>query len=206
MLNRLLLPFLFVTQLASAQSDQDAAHGGTALAGMVHKIEAEPMPGSSVEHEEALVDSLYAAPDVRLLWSEHGQLKRQTRELLDILNSSDVYGLHPGDYGADSLPVFAAQLSGQSPTDDWQRFDIRLSRAAIRLITQLHFGRIDPRAAGFELTPPRDYFNAASVVSQIAVAPKVLDAVTAVEPRFYHYALLKAALAKYRVLATGTPL
>jgi murein L,D-transpeptidase YcbB/YkuD len=206
MLIRLLLSLWIATQAAPAQSTQNTEQGSATLPAAVDEIEAEPLPGSSVEHERAMLESLYAAPDALLLWSEHERLSRQARELLEILKSSEAYGLRPSDYGVDRLLASATELSNDSPAVDWAQFDVRLSRAAIRLITHLHFGRIDPRAAGFELMQSRGEFNVASVVAGIASAPKVTDAVMAIEPRFFHYALLKTALAQYRALAADPSL
>ena len=76
-----------------------------------------------------------------------------------------------------------------------------LTRAAIRLITHLHYGRVDPRLAGFELQESRDDLDVAATAAALASAASVSTAVAASEPRFYHYGLLKAALARYRALA-----
>ena len=103
MLIRLLLSLWIATQAARAQSTQDTEQGSATLPAAVHEIEAEPLPGSSVEHERAMLESVYAAPDALLLWSEHERLSRQARELLDILKSSEAYGLRPSDYDVDRL-------------------------------------------------------------------------------------------------------
>jgi L,D-transpeptidase YcbB len=206
MLRRLLFLIWIAAQLTLASSAQGTEQESGALAAAVREIEMEPLPGSSVEHERSVLESLYFAPAASLLWSEQKRLTKQTLELLDVLKSSDAYGLRPDDYGTSFLVVSATKLSGNSPVIEWQQFDIRLTRAAIRLITQLHFGRIDPRAVGFELTQPRAEFNVAIVVTGIASAPNVTDAVAGIEPHFVHYALLKAALAKYRALAVNSSL
>ena len=201
MLIRLLLALWIAIQAAPAQCGQNEGRPGSAeLAAAVQQIEAEPLPASSVEHERAMLESLYSAPDEHLLWSEHAQLSRQARELLGILNSTEAYGLRPRDYGVDTLLASSMDLSSESWPADWAQFDVRLSRAAIRLISHLHLGRIDPRAADFELTPPRGDFNAAAIVAAIASAPNVADAVMTIEPRFFHYSLLKKSLAQYRAL------
>jgi murein L,D-transpeptidase YcbB/YkuD len=172
----------------------------------VQQIEAEPLPASSVQHEDAMLESLYSSPDEHLLWSDHAQLSRQARELLDILKSTEAYGLRPRDYGVDGLLASSMVLSSNSWPGDWLQFDVRLSRAAIRLISHLHLGRIDSRAADFELSPPLGDFNAAAIVAGIASAPNVADAVMTIEPRFFHYALLKKALAQYRALSADPSL
>jgi hypothetical protein len=62
MLIRLLLSLWIATQAAPAQSTQDTEQGSATLPAAVHEIEAEPLPGSGVEHERAMLESLYAAP------------------------------------------------------------------------------------------------------------------------------------------------
>lgn len=205
MLIRLLLSLWIAAQAIPAQTAQVTGQGG-GIGALVQEIEAQPLPGTRVEREEAMLDTIYAATGPRLLWSEHQQLSTQARQLLDILKSSESYGLRPSDYGVDALLASELQLPGGSAVTDWERFDVRMSRAAIRLITHLHFGRIDPRAAGFELAQARDAFDVAATVAAIASTQDVADALTALEPDFVHYRLLKTALARYRALAADPAL
>jgi murein L,D-transpeptidase YcbB/YkuD len=207
MLIRLFLSLCIATQAVPARCTQNYGRPGRAeLAAVVQQIEAEPLPASSVQHEDAMLESLYSSPDEHLLWSDHAQLSRQARELLDILKSTEAYGLRPRDYGVDGLLASSMVLSSNSWPGDWLQFDVRLSRAAIRLISHLHLGRIDSRAADFELSPPLGDFNAAAIVAGIASAPNVADAVMTIEPRFFHYALLKKSLAQYRALSADPSL
>jgi len=136
------------TAVIDSRQRPDRGSRQTALAEMARAIEAEPVPGSRVEQERSMLESLYPATDAHALWTEHQRLSPQARELLDILASSESYGLRPSDYLADALRAAALELSTNSRANDWQQVDVRLSRAAIRLISHLHFGRIDPRIAG----------------------------------------------------------
>jgi murein L,D-transpeptidase YcbB/YkuD len=70
----------------------------------------------------------------------------------------------------------------------------------------LHYGRIDPRTAGFELVSARADLDVSAGVAALVSAPDMRQAITAAEPQFYHYALLKKALARYRVLAADRTL
>lgn len=207
MLIRLVLWLCIAIQAVPAHcAPNDGSPGRAGMAAIVQQIEAEPLLGSSVQREGAMLESLYSSPDEHLLWSDHARLSRQARELLDVLNSTEAYGLRPRDYGVDGLLASSMVLSSGSSPGDWLQFDVRLSRAAIRLISHLHLGRIDPRAADFELSPPPGDFNAAAVVVGIASAPNVADAVMTIEPRFFHYALLKKSLAQYRALSVDPSL
>ncbi len=76
-----------------------------------------------------------------------------------------------------------------------------MTRGALRLVSELHYGRIDPRAAGFEMPRRSHRLDVAATVAALASAGNVGAAIAAVEPPYYHYRLLVRALAKYRALA-----
>jgi murein L,D-transpeptidase YcbB/YkuD len=158
------------------------------------------LPGMHAANEETALQALYARLQYQPLWSDRGRITNQGSQLVDALAAVDADGLRPSDYGAD---LFAAQRTRLASAVD---FDLMLSRAAIRLITHLHYGRVDPHAAGFELPEPRSDLDVPGAVIALASAPRVSDALAAVEPHFYHYGLLKQALARYRGLATDPTL
>jgi murein L,D-transpeptidase YcbB/YkuD len=137
------------------------------------------------------------AEDNHLLWSRDGALTPQAAELVQVLGDVQVYGLRPQDYASDRL---------REPVDDWPEFDRSLSAAVTRLLMDLHFGRVAPRAAGFDLPRPRADLNAEVLLMHLAKASDVRNVIASVEPRFYQYRLLKQALARYRVLASDTAL
>ena len=76
-----------------------------------------------------------------------------------------------------------------------------MTRGALRLVSELHYGRIDPRAAGFEMPRRSHRLDVAATVAALARSGNVGAAIAAVEPPYYHYRLLVRALAKYRALA-----
>jgi murein L,D-transpeptidase YcbB/YkuD len=174
------------------------AHG-TLAAGTTH---------AAAINENRTLLSLYGLASPRLQWTDHGRPTRQARELSDILNAADTYGLRPEDYEAGDLAEQIRRLSAldiAAPVD-LTKFDYQLSRAAIRLATHLYFGRIDSHAAGFDLQESRPPLDLAATVAAIASAESVAPALAAIEPPFYHYGLLKSALARYRRLSADSEL
>jgi len=157
-----------------------------------HALTADALPGVAVAGETALTADVYERVGSQLLWSTRGSPTAQATALLDILRAVDSRGLRPSDYSPELIAAASR---------DPDRFDPLLTAAAIRLISHLHYGRIDPRAAGFELDEPRTDLDVVAAVAALAAAPNVDAAVTAAEPHFYHYVLLKAALLRYRTLA-----
>jgi hypothetical protein len=82
--------------------------------------------------------------------SRDGALTGQAAQLIGILSDAEVYGLRSEDYANDRL---------RGRIDSWPEFDRALSAAATRLLMDLHFGRVAPRAAGFDLPRPRADLN-----------------------------------------------
>lgn len=120
-----------------------------------------------------------------------------------MFRSADTYGPRPGDYADIQLNQ---QLDELATHRDWTseqraRFDVSLSAAALRFVTHLHFGRVDPRACGFHLTQPRPALDAAAVLEQMAGSDRLGELLASWEPPFLHYRLLKQMLVRYRELA-----
>ncbi len=166
--------------------------------GRLADIDADARP----QDREAL-ERLYSGEHDRLLWSDGAKPTAQALALLHELRLADERGLDPDDYPGNRL---AQQLVDMvdSPNPEaaaWAAFDVGLSYAALRYLSDLHFGRIDPASVGHDLSIDRGEFDLPTAVAQLARAANLEAAVDAVEPQFEHYALLKKQLAIYRALA-----
>ena len=139
-------------------------------------------------------------------WIAGDRPSAQARQLVQILTNAGELGLRPQDYSAAALAAAAESLQRGAASAELQRFDADLSSAAQRLIHDLHFGRVDPRTAGFELPATRAPFDMNAAVARLARADDLSVALSAVEPPFYHYTLLKTALRRYRHLAEDASL
>jgi murein L,D-transpeptidase YcbB/YkuD len=174
------------------------------LATLLGPAEALPaLPGRAVAREAELLQSVRSPLSTALLWSTAGKPTPRAGALVELLQHADGYGLRPDDYAAGLLAAEYHHLATTSAisADELQRFDDQLSVAAIRLLTHLHSGRVDPRRAGFEIRESRVDLDVVPLVRKLAATPDTAQILAAVEPAFYHYALLKQALARYRVLA-----
>ena len=165
--------------------------------------------------------AVYAARNSPL-WVVAGQPTPAALALLRTLEQADAYGLQPQDYDADGLAALAAQgmgagaavstatgepiPNGAMGAQRWATFDVNLSAAALKLICDLHYGRIDPRAAGFDLGAPRtDDLDLTRELTRLAAARDISPLLAAIEPQFLHYRLLEQVLAHYRLLAASEP-
>jgi murein L,D-transpeptidase YcbB/YkuD len=136
--------------------------------------------------------------------------------------SAEDYGLIPEDYGCAALTrslrllqqnpaaspdAFCSPDTADGPNADSSAlappaacFDVRLSTALMRLLTDVHAGRVDPKQAGFEL-PPKAGLDLAQLLTRLTQGSDPSSIVDSIEPPFVHYRLLKQALAQYRSLA-----
>jgi L,D-transpeptidase YcbB len=147
--------------------------------------------------------AVYASRADTPLWSHDGRLTPQGEALLQELGRADAYGLRVEDYAAAPGFTTAAAAAAMSPADEqrWARFDVRLTAAALRFLSDLHYGRVDPAAAGFKLQAPHEPLDLAATLDALARASDVSAVLSRTEPAFHHYKLLKDALARYLTLA-----
>jgi murein L,D-transpeptidase YcbB/YkuD len=165
--------------------------------------------GASPEHGAAqALQAVYARGADAPLWLRDGHVSAQAASLLQELQRATSYGLEPEDYAAPELARSADAL-GHSAGGDAAlaaRFDVQLSAAALHFMSDLHYGRVDPAAAGFNLQAVHAPLDLAASLESLTRAGDVPAALVAVEPPFYHYHLLKFALARYLALAADPTL
>jgi murein L,D-transpeptidase YcbB/YkuD len=145
-----------------------------------------------------------ASAEPTLLWSVGAQPTPQALAFLQELRHADARGLDPADYGGERLNDELTALSAAPPAEARQRaaaFDAALTAAGIRFLSDLHYGRIDPASVGHNLAVNRITLDVPTTLAHLATALDVPVALDALEPQFRHFALLKKALARYRLLA-----
>jgi murein L,D-transpeptidase YcbB/YkuD len=147
------------------------------------------------------LQQVYAASGDTLLWSRDGRTTAQARALVQELAQAESYGLRAQDYAFNAPAPDASPGTPATNTEQLARFDVQLSAATLRFISDLHFGRVAPKAAGFQLDQPREPYDLGPALKSLASAADMPGALSAVEPGFYHYKLLKDALAHYRKMA-----
>jgi murein L,D-transpeptidase YcbB/YkuD len=158
---------------------------------------------STVAHggAQALQGAYFATGDTPL-WTREGRATPQAQAVLHELQNAETYGLETHDYKGNEIAQLLNVQASPGVGDDarWARFDVMLSAAALRLVSDLHYGRVTPEAAGFKLREDRlrPVLDLAVVLKNLAGAPNATDVIASVEPAFYHYALLKDALNRLR--------
>jgi len=158
---------------------------------------------SAVAHGGAeALQSVYFAGGDAPLWIRQGRATAEAEGVLHELQNAESYGLEPQDYrGKEIAQLLTVEVSpGAGDDARWARFDVMLSAAALRLVSDLHYGRVTPEAAGFKLREDRSRpsLDLAAVLRKLAGAGNTADVLASVEPAFHHYALLKDALNRLR--------
>jgi murein L,D-transpeptidase YcbB/YkuD len=148
----------------------------------------------------------YAHSDTGFLWYPGGAPSEAARALRERLQRADEYGLRPSDYLTSPLELNAGgSMTGAAAEQRVAHHDVSLSAAALRFLADVHYGRIDPHAAGFELPPDPAAIDLGSVLDELAAGGKLDARLASLEPQFLHYRLLKQMLARYRHLASQSP-
>lgn len=136
-------------------------------------------------------------------WVLEGTATPQALAIMRVLRNADEFGLRPQDYRGAWASSPVTRPGGDAPPEVIAQFDESLSACVARFLHDVHFGRVDPRAAGFNLGSTRAPLNLPVLLAQLQTTEATDRVVAAVEPQFLHYQLLKEALARYRLLASG---
>ncbi len=163
------------------------------------------LPPPTRPDNRPILKALYSPRDGAPLWSRSGLPTLQAQALLDVLSAAESYGLAPEDYGAANLTETVASLQADRTArpDQWLAFDIALSNAALMFLHDLHFGRVNPRAAQFDMPERKEYFDDSLYLEQLAGGSNSAAVIAQAEPNFLHYRLLRQALARYRALVSS---
>ncbi|NUT13361.1 MAG: murein L,D-transpeptidase, partial [Cupriavidus sp.] len=135
------------------------------------------------------------------MWFVQGRPVPEARQAVDALAGVAADGLDPRDYDAEALrqAVTQAAHGPALPPDAAARLDAALSAAMERMLSDLHGGRIDPRAVHANFAPPADRaFDAAASLREAVAQHRLPDAIRQAAPSFPLYGTLRQALARYR--------
>jgi len=162
------------------------------------------LPGrKSPDHGAAqALRTVYARNADAPLWSRDGHPTPQAEGVLRELQNADAYGLRSQDYAAPAIARLENTKGASAGTEaHWAQFDVRLSAAALAFMSDLHYGRVDPKSAGFNLQGTHQELDLAASLEGLAKSVDVSAEFASVEPPFYHYHLLKEHLPLYLKLA-----
>ncbi len=149
-----------------------------------------------------LVESFYAARGWDPAWVDDRKPTRQALALIKLFAASESKGLHPDDYDAALWPGRLGKLAGASDRQIAD-FDTALTVAAMRYVSDLHIGRVNPRHFDFGVNVQTKKYDLANfMVQQVVAASNMGDVLKGVEPDSAEYRDTEKALVHYQDLVS----
>jgi L,D-transpeptidase YcbB len=158
------------------------------------------------------VKKFYDASSYSLAWIQSGKASPQAVSMILLFQQAGLKGLNPEDYDASRWDGRLAKLqpTAPKPSDaDLAHIDLALTVCAMRYISDLHIGRVNPQHFKFGLTVgPTRYDLADELRTQVLPSSDIPAVITKVEPNYDGYRRVEDALATYSKMSTAgdTPL
>lgn len=151
----------------------------------------------------ALGHASLALADALPAWFVDGRPSTDAVVAVQALAAAATDGLDPDDYAAQPLAraVGQASLVPLSPAGQ-EALALALTRALERFISDLHYGRVDPREVHASFAAPPRLLDPHAYLQQAVASHAVAAAIRAAAPRLPFYASARQALARYRLLAS----
>ncbi|HET9837036.1 MAG TPA: L,D-transpeptidase family protein [Candidatus Angelobacter sp.] len=144
----------------------------------------------------------FYAPAFAFAWTANGVPTTQAQALIQEFQRAELKGLEPEDYDASRWAERLARFSASAPltSDELARFDLELTVSALRYVSHLNHGRLNP--ADFQANVKRSTYDAAGFLRrEIVGAADVPLALAQAEPAWPEYRRTLKALQNYLVLA-----
>jgi L,D-transpeptidase YcbB len=158
----------------------------------------------------ASVQSLYAtlsATGKGNLWIRDSAATDQATSIIALFGEAAAQGLSPEDYDASRWAARLGRLKSQGVTpngvtpDEVDRWDLALTVSAMRYVSDLHFGRLNPGLYHSRMDPAHERFDLARLLREISTSADVPALVKSLDPPFDEYRRTRDALLAYRDLA-----
>lgn len=146
------------------------------------------------------VTSFYEQTGNATAWISSSKPSPQALSMIGLFRNASTKGLEPEDYDASRWDGRLASLNDSAAI---ARADVALTVSAMRFISDLHIGRINPQHFKFNLDVEHKKYDLVQFLHDRVLpasdVPAVLDSI---EPPFPGYRRTEAALARYKDLAT----
>jgi L,D-transpeptidase YcbB len=190
--------------------------GSTELANNVQHVVNSPqlaiLKWMNYSDYQAQVKLFYDARSYALAWTDEGKLTPQAETLIQAFANANQKGLRPDDYDAarwiqrvDRIKsIEKSHDTSDNAQDAIAQFDAAMTISAMRYISDLHSGRVNPQHLNFDIDVPakRAAFDLPAFLNdQVAEADDVSAAIASIEPQNPMYAGTERALEQYLALA-----
>jgi L,D-transpeptidase YcbB len=153
------------------------------------------------------VKTFYGAGGNSLAWIQNGKASPQAVSMILLFQQAASKGLNPEDYDASRWDARLAKLqpTAPKPSDtDLAHIDLALTVSAMRYISDLHIGRVNPQHFKFGLTVgPKKYDLAELLRTQVLPSSDIPAVLAKIEPTYDGYRRAEDALFTYSKMATA---
>jgi murein L,D-transpeptidase YcbB/YkuD len=149
------------------------------------------------------VQKVYEALHFAPAWVHDGRSTPQALAVIAALESSQQKGLNPEDYDASRWPARLAALQASSGNADTvAHFDVALTVSAMRYLSNLHTGRMNPKPAKFDIVIDKEHYDLSEfLVRKVLPNSTLTEVLNEDEPHFLGYKRAELALQTYQALA-----
>ena len=151
------------------------------------------------QNAQKVYEALQYAPG----WVREGQATPQALAVISALQNSQQKGLNPEDYQASLWPArLIALKAGSGSADAVAQFDAALTVCALRYLSNLRIGRVNPKPSEFGIDLDNHHYDLPQfLVQKVLTASNLPDVLNKVEPQYLGYQRTETALRTYLALA-----
>jgi L,D-transpeptidase YcbB len=198
-------PLLFLLLLASgpAVGAGASAADSAVIAARVREARHPWLHWPRFPHHRAQLERLYAPRGNAPLWLDGARPTAQARAAILALGDAGSKGLDAVDYDGPMLDRMRRLLEAGAPASSQELalFDVALSVALLRLVSDLHIGKVNPPNLSFRLDVEPKPDDLAALLAAAVRGGRVSELVGELEPGFQPYRRLLNALHRYQALA-----
>jgi L,D-transpeptidase YcbB len=151
------------------------------------------------------VFTFYESGAFSLAWIRNETVTTQAQTMVALFKAASQYGLEPDDYDGsrwDSRLARMRQAATPPSQTELIDFDLALTVCAMRYVSDLRVGRVNPQHFKFGLdVGPKRYDLTDFLRNEVVYSQDVAGAIDKLEPPYADYQQAKAALATYLELA-----
>jgi len=153
------------------------------------------------------VKKFYDSGGDSIAWIQNGKAGPQALSMILLFQNASSKGLNPDDYDASRWDARLARLQPSAPKasdTDLAHVDLALTVSAMRYISALHVGRVNPQHFKFGLVVgPTRYDLAELLRTQVLPASDIPAVIAKVEPPYDGYRRAEDALLSYSKMASA---
>ena len=147
------------------------------------------------------LNTFYNNRELELAWSRDGKPTAQATGMMEAFTEADKDGLNAEDYDSSRWPERIHALASGDHTAVAQ-FDVALTLATMRFLSDLHMGRVAPQHFNFEIDSQSKKLDLPQFLNdRVLEASDIPDVLRSLEPNSDDYRKTKEALAHYQDLA-----